>query len=526
MSGLPTNSGRAKDQGCNPVSSNCVVWQGPDLQCIGLCKGDTISDVLAKMATELCTLVDMFDLGEYDLTCLAIPTSQTPKDVGDLLQILVERICALEGVSPIDPTDPTASDCPNNCIVPIADCFYYIDPQGDTVTTMTLLDYVNAIGNKICDILNEITILQNQIATLQEQVNGDGSGDPIDNPGGLTGEVGDIKQNKADINSLYYQVNSNTDASAGTVYVTDALRYVENFSLQQSYAVGSPTLLYQNILKAGNISQEDKVYGSGLMSSINGWTTDVQTSAESIGNLWLTVADLRDQVEYMKENCCSTGCSSIWLNFRAELTGPTNVTVYTDGSTGFTPEWSECTGNTQITITDTLGNSATFTTSLIAILDEPGGYTVSLAATSIDPTLNLTVVADSCFINTSGGSEVQCNEKYTDTIINIANCPTNLILGSSPIGVSYQFNSEPAYTYILKIYYQGGGVSVQTHVITTPTAIVSGLITGLLPNTTYDFETTVVDTLGNETVCPRTSFTTLGTDCQPPINASAILTTP
>ena len=47
MGGVPTNSRYAKDRGCNPVSSNCVVWQGPDLACIDLCKGDTVSNVVA-----------------------------------------------------------------------------------------------------------------------------------------------------------------------------------------------------------------------------------------------------------------------------------------------------------------------------------------------------------------------------------------------------------------------------------------------------------------------------------------------
>ena len=30
---------------CSPISSNCVVWQGPDIPCIQLCTGDTVSDV-------------------------------------------------------------------------------------------------------------------------------------------------------------------------------------------------------------------------------------------------------------------------------------------------------------------------------------------------------------------------------------------------------------------------------------------------------------------------------------------------
>jgi hypothetical protein len=33
----PTNTQR----GCTPLSSNCVIWQGPDISCINLCKGPT-----------------------------------------------------------------------------------------------------------------------------------------------------------------------------------------------------------------------------------------------------------------------------------------------------------------------------------------------------------------------------------------------------------------------------------------------------------------------------------------------------
>ena len=39
---------------CNPISSNCVIWGGPDIECINLCKGDTITDVTYKLALELC----------------------------------------------------------------------------------------------------------------------------------------------------------------------------------------------------------------------------------------------------------------------------------------------------------------------------------------------------------------------------------------------------------------------------------------------------------------------------------------
>lgn len=509
MSGLPTNSGIAKSQGCNPVSSNCVVWQGPDLECIGLCNGDTVSDVIAKMATELCTLIDMFDLSEFDFTCLSVPVSEQPDDMGGLIQILVERICALENISPIDPSNPTGN-CPDNCIIPIADCFYYIDPQGDTVTTMTLVEYVTAIGNKICEILDDIVVLQNQVATLQQAM--------ID----TQSDVVDLGNTKANTDSLYYQVNSQTDAGAGTQYITEATRFIENKMLGQLDGTGDQTLIYQNILRAGNISSESRMWSDGLMSSIPGWVVEPQTLAESLGNAHSAIADLRQQVEYMKDNCCSTGCDDIHLNFRATLGAGSIVTIFTDGSTGFTDEWRECTGSSQVTITDTLGNNTTISLSLITLIDNPSGYSFDLNSTSVDITTDLDFEADTCFINTE--TDTTCNYKYEYTIINTAACPS-IILTVYNTSINYQFTSATDYSYIANVYYNGGSTPVASQIIATPGVLVIQSIFGLLSSTDYEFELVVVDSVGTETPCTRQAFTTLADDCQPPINAVAILTT-
>ena len=37
-----------------PISSNSVIWQGPNISCINLCKGDSVSDIVYKLAVELC----------------------------------------------------------------------------------------------------------------------------------------------------------------------------------------------------------------------------------------------------------------------------------------------------------------------------------------------------------------------------------------------------------------------------------------------------------------------------------------
>ena len=82
--------------GCNPVSSNCVIWQGPDIPCITLCRGDSISDVTYKVATELCTLVDQLDITGFDVSCFP-PICPKPENIHDLIQFIIDQLCTQQG---------------------------------------------------------------------------------------------------------------------------------------------------------------------------------------------------------------------------------------------------------------------------------------------------------------------------------------------------------------------------------------------------------------------------------------------
>lgn len=146
---------------CSPTSSNCVIWQGPDLACIKLCKGDTVSDVVAKLATELCTILDQLNVNNYDLTCFN-SSACPPVDFQALIQFLINHICALEGVGPN--TNPSTSTCPD-CVVSIAPCFII-----GTQTTMQLTDYVQMIGERVCDLITTIDGLQTQINNIDARV--------------------------------------------------------------------------------------------------------------------------------------------------------------------------------------------------------------------------------------------------------------------------------------------------------------------------------------------------------------------
>jgi hypothetical protein len=148
---------------CSPTSSNCVIWAGPDLKCINLCRGDSITDVVEKLATELCAILDTLNINSYDLDCFNL-VNCAPSTFTDLINFLILKVCELENI-PVTPDVPPSNGCPTDCIVSIAPCFV-----NGTTTTMNLTEYVIAIGEKICAIIDVNALQDIAIADLDVRV--------------------------------------------------------------------------------------------------------------------------------------------------------------------------------------------------------------------------------------------------------------------------------------------------------------------------------------------------------------------
>ena len=164
--GKPTNT---RSAGCAVTTSNCVVWQGPDLCCIDLCHGDTISEVIDAIAKKICKIFEMLDVQSYDLSEL-ITTECPPENFVELIQFLIDQVAKIKTGTSV--ATGGTSGCPE-CDMAVAACF---QQQYGTVISMT--EYVTAIGAKLCDqqVLiqtqnNALAQMQQQIAALQAQVN-------------------------------------------------------------------------------------------------------------------------------------------------------------------------------------------------------------------------------------------------------------------------------------------------------------------------------------------------------------------
>lgn len=164
--GKPTNT---RSAGCAVTTSNCVVWQGPDLCCIDLCHGDTVSDVVDAIAKKICKIFEMLNINSYDVSDL-ITTECPPGNFVELIQLLIDQVALIK--SNPSGSNSTTSGCPE-CEMAVATCF-----QRDHGAVLSMTDYITAIGVKLCD--QEVVIktqnnalaqMQLQIAALQAQVN-------------------------------------------------------------------------------------------------------------------------------------------------------------------------------------------------------------------------------------------------------------------------------------------------------------------------------------------------------------------
>jgi len=145
-----------KTDGCTPTSSNCIIWQGPDIECIDLCHGDTVTDVIFKLACLLCQLKSDLSVESYDLTCLDLDVCDVPTSYKELLQLIIEKLCEFQSlVGTPDEQLPIAEQ-----IVTVAICF-----SAELGPTSTINNYLSAIGQKICQ--QEITIQNQQLAIQQ-----------------------------------------------------------------------------------------------------------------------------------------------------------------------------------------------------------------------------------------------------------------------------------------------------------------------------------------------------------------------
>jgi len=266
---------------CSPISSNCVIWQGPDIPCIKLCTGDTVSDVVFKLATELCAIMDQLNISNYDLSCFDLAACP-PQTFQQLIQFLIDQICLAQGITV---TDGKVSGCPD-CLVTVAPCF-----QVGNQTTMQLVDYVQMIAERVCSIIDQIDVINNQIQNLEIRV------EILENTPPPTFTLPSIATN-----CFATAIGS---ASATIDVVLNALVNDPTIGYCQLIgATGEPADILSAVATQcidstdPSLSNPGETMGSayGPYTGFGTWNNTPITAADAINNLWIALCDIYNAV--------------------------------------------------------------------------------------------------------------------------------------------------------------------------------------------------------------------------------------
>ena len=481
-------------EGCNPISSNCVIWQGPDIPCINLCKGDSVSDVVAKMAERLCLIVNQLDMSLLDLSCFN-PLCPTVNDIQDLLQFILNKICELENVT-LDPVLP--GGCPDTCIITIAPCFQEADFLGNIITTLSLKDYAIKIGNEICTILTNVAANTAAITDLDTRVTF------IEDNCCSTGPA---------------SVSITTPGCIGNGTTKTVQNYLTDFELafcNLQNATGTPvnintTLSYQCI------SGSDATLGSvGTYAGLAGWINSPLNLAQNVQDLWLIICDQRLAIQNLQTAvttlqadllaCCAATCADIiWSVTGNGINATKNINLFFTGSVPAAFDYCGGATGTNIVVRDAFAASFTFTNQDVLLQITSGGSIVldiSTAGTVTEDSVYYEVDIPLCLTD----GTLTCNSTRSLAFYNTNWCSYRLVNISSttPNQIDVAWTKATALTTYTVNLYTAANVFVDSTSITSGTGGPTSVsFVGLTSGTVY--KATLTSTQNGRSIDCQTS---------------------
>lgn len=479
---IPTNSSGTTN-GCDNISSNCVVWQGPDITCIDLCTGDTITDVTHKLATKVCKLITDGvtanpSLAGLDLTCLKIP-GITPTELVPVLQAMVVQICANTGTgqvpnssSNLSPSAQVQADLP---IMTLPACLQYNDASGNPVTTLRLDLFATLISQQVCTNLASIQVINTTLTSYSSR---------LDILEACVLPCSSAVVEKQVVPTCIINVGVLTDVSVLLLALEVrfcALETAVGLPAAINLAIGQTTITSSTLSLSGN----KPAYGA-----IVGWNSTVTSLAQSVQNSWIVMDDLYAAVANIQTNCCPSGCEGITYGFTTTeifaSSGLISSINFNFQNSSIPNDFNDASGFSVIKVTDVAGVVAQSTVSVSTLQNSVGGIDLSVA--TLNTAQSLTAQVQYGFTN---GVDT-CDSIQSSTIKGVVPCPTTItVSGVTATAATVSFSQLLGSTAVYVIDILGAGNVIEaTYTQNNPTGTVSHNFTGLTPNTPYNVRVT------------------------------------
>jgi hypothetical protein len=494
---MTPNKSSINQSGCSPVSSNCVIWQGPDIACINLQKGDTVSEVVFKLAEEVTELKSQLDLSDVDLKCLVQQCATCPdpdKSLHAILNIMIDEICNITGGNGSDAASGTSAE-----LVKTAQCFQIIDENGDPVLNMSPNEYIRRIGIQVCQ---DITALA-----------------------ALTTTVQGMNVRLTILENYVHPENTNPEILASCIFpnATTPIDIVEAFEEMETQfcnlraITGLPTPLAQAVAQQCVGLNTDQAFSlNAPMSALPGWKSTVTSVADSINNLWITICDMRSGMKGVLSGV-ATGCALVTVDFSVTLSGSgvnLSAQIVFAGHTSIPDTYKDCNTGSVLTIKDAAGSSYTYPINVSSLKNTSNGISISLGNTPLNTASNYTFTLASCL--TDGTNS--CEKTNSKAVSNISLCPA-VTLNSDAYSVSYSFTNTASSgtSYVIDLMDANGTQVLSTQAKLANQTTLSGSFTGLSAQTTYNVRITI-NNGAVPFVCNNNPIATKAVTCAAPSN--------
>lgn len=383
----PVRSSSEKEN-CLPISSNCVIWQGPDISCINLCKGDSVSDVVYKLATIVCDFQNSVSLDDVDVTCLindiycgpqAVPPAKT---LSAILQLLIDKVCCSGGGGGAMPMVQSFAksfafedgfNSSGELVLP--ECLQYTDSNtGLLITSLPISDYAVLLANSYCTLKTLVNTHTSQIENHETRIN--------------TLELKPDFQ----LPSVTPFCSFGTLVANNPVSIVTMLQEIDVEFCRLREILGNNTELNSGVgQQCTYLSSYNALSQNGLMSNIPGWNPVVNNLGQSLQNLWLTVCDIRAAVVDLKGSI-TVDCSSFVLGFNAYRTIESGTINIVFNSYCTIPSYfNNCATMSTIQVSDGNGAIYTETFNLKTAAESPAGLTINIQNLNVQVPWTITV---------------------------------------------------------------------------------------------------------------------------------------
>lgn len=306
------------NKNCTPVSSSCVIWNGPKIECIDQCQNDSIEDVIYRLGQIVCSLSE---IQSSDCNCNDKVTSQifscynTDQSINtgipsytltteEMLEFLFTNLICIKGEYEITYQDVLHKIKSLSLPLALPECLQY-EEDGQTITELTYDQYILLLAQWVCDLYDtlvtqqgNITTIQNDILIIQRWI------DNYKEPDKLTITSGCASA-----------ANPGETVNIDTAFETFEARYCDYISVLGSTTKWTTAMSAMCPMLATEPQMQDLDLD---MKDLADWIPNPNTVAENYNNLWLSVCDLRTALQTLLESNAILPCV---------LTSPNSVTI-------------------------------------------------------------------------------------------------------------------------------------------------------------------------------------------------------